>query len=143
MIEGVDHIGIAVRSIAEARGVWERLGLAVAAIEEVPSEQVRVAMIPCGAVRIELLEPTAPDSPMARFLERRGPGIHHLCLRSGDVVAADRSLREAGCELVRAVPGPGAGGALVQFLHPRSTGGVLLELSQPAAAAAEADHGSR
>jgi methylmalonyl-CoA/ethylmalonyl-CoA epimerase len=142
MIEGVDHIGIAVRSIAEARGAWERLGLAVTAIEEVPGEQVRVAMIPCGAVRIELLEPTAPDSPIARFLERRGPGIHHLCLRAGDVVAVDRTLREAGCELVRGAPGPGAGGALVQFLHPRSTGGVLLELSQPATGP-EDDHGTR
>jgi methylmalonyl-CoA/ethylmalonyl-CoA epimerase len=133
MIEGIDHIGIAVRSIAEARGTWERLGLRVAEIEEVPSEQVRVAMIPCGDTRIELLEPTSPDSPIARFLERRGPGIHHLCLRSGDVLAADRELRDAGVELVRDAPGPGAGGALVQFVHPRSGGGVLLELSQPAA----------
>jgi methylmalonyl-CoA epimerase len=132
MIQGVDHIGIAVRSIDEARAVWERLGLAVTGVEEVPSEQVRVAMIPCGAVRIELLEPTTPDSPIARFLERRGPGFHHLCLRSGDVLAADERLRAGGCELVRDAPGHGAQGALVQFLHPRSCGGVLVELSQPA-----------
>ena len=132
MIEGVDHIGIAVRSIAEARLVWERLGLSVAAIEDVPGEQVRVAMIPCGGVRLELLEPTSPDSPIARFLQRRGPGIHHLCLRSGDVLEADRELRDAGLDLVRDAPGPGAGGSVVQFLHPRSCGGVLLELSQPA-----------
>lgn len=144
MVEGVDHIGIAVRSIAEARVVWESLGLAVAAIEEVPTEQVRVAMIPCGEVRIELIEPTAPDSPIARFLEKRGPGIHHVCLRSGDVLAADRELRSGGFDLVRDAPGPGAGGALVQFLHPRSSGGVLVELSQPAAgggAQREAAHG--
>jgi methylmalonyl-CoA/ethylmalonyl-CoA epimerase len=132
MIEGVDHIGIAVRSIDEARAVWERLGLAVQGIEEVPSEQVRVAMIPCGSVRIELLEPTSSDSPIARFLERRGPGIHHVCLRSPDVRAADERLRRSGCELLRDTPGPGAHGSLVQFLHPRSCGGVLLELSQPA-----------
>jgi methylmalonyl-CoA epimerase len=146
MIQGMDHIGIAVRSIDEARGVWERLGLAVASIEEVPSEGVRVAMIPCGACRIELIEPTSPDSPIARFLERRGPGIHHLCLRSDDVLEADQALRAGGFELVRDAPGPGAEGSLVQFLHPRSSGGVLLELSQPAPAhgkQAEVGRGSR
>lgn len=133
MIEGVDHIGIAVASIAEARGLYEALGLAVAEIEEVPQEQVRVAIIPCGSMCIELLEPTSSDSPVARFLERRGPGLHHLCFRSSDVAAEDRGLRHLGFDLLRERPTLGAGRALVQFVHPRSAGGVLLELSEPRA----------
>jgi methylmalonyl-CoA/ethylmalonyl-CoA epimerase len=133
MIEGVDHIGIAVRSIDEARKTWEALGLEVEAIEEVPQEKVRVALIPCGASRIELLEPTADDSPIARFLDKRGPGIHHLCLATDDVRGADASLRDAGYRVLRPEPTRGAGGCWVQFVHPKSTGGVLLELSQEAA----------
>ena len=134
MIEGIDHVGIAVRSIAEARLFWEALGLTVEQVEEVPHEGVRVAMIPCGGSRIELLEPTRDDSPIARFLERRGPGIHHLCLASDGVVADDRRLRAAGFEVLRPEPTRGAGGCWVQFVHPRSAGGVLLELAEPAAA---------
>jgi len=130
MIEGVDHIGIAVRSIAEARALYEALGLAVEAIEEVPHEGVRVAFIPCGGTRIELLEPTSDDSPIAKFLEKRGPGLHHLCLKSGDVRADDARLRDASLQVLRPEPTPGAGGALVQFVHPKSAGGVLLELSE-------------
>lgn len=130
MIEGVDHIGIAVESIAESRKVYEAMGLEVEEIEEVPAEGVRVAMIPCGAARIELLEPTTPDSPIRKFLDTRGPGIHHLCLRSGDVRAADGALRAAGYRVLRDQPTRGAGGCWVQFVHPKSTGGVLLELSE-------------
>jgi methylmalonyl-CoA/ethylmalonyl-CoA epimerase len=133
MIDKVDHIGIAVRSIAEARGLYEALGLHVEEIEEVPQEGVRVAIIPCGGTRIELLEPTSPDSPVARFLEQRGPGIHHLCVGSTDVRADDARLRERGFQVLRDEPTRGAGGAKVQFVHPRSTGGVLLELSEPSA----------
>lgn len=132
MIRGVDHIGVAVRSIAEARGFYESLGLAIAEIEEVPQEGVRVAMIPCGETRIELLEPTSEDSPVAKFIERRGPGIHHVCLASDGVQADDARLRAAGAELLRAEPSRGAGGARVQFVHPRSAGGVLVELSERA-----------
>ena len=88
MIGKIDHIGIAVRSIEEARGFYELLGLANREIEEVPQEGVRVAMIPCGESLIELLEPTTPESPIAKFLEKRGPGIHHLCLAADDVRAA-------------------------------------------------------
>jgi len=138
MIDRIDHIGIAVASIAEARKTWEALGLTVEAVEEVPAEGVRVAMIRCGESRIELLEPTTPDSPVARFLERRGPGIHHLCLGSDDVADDDRRLRAAGLDLLREAPTRGAGGHRVQFVHPRSTGGVLLELSQEVAADAPA-----
>ncbi|HXO39800.1 MAG TPA: methylmalonyl-CoA epimerase [Thermoanaerobaculia bacterium] len=137
MIRGVDHLGIAVRSIAESRVFYEALGLAVEAIEEVPGDQVRVAMIPCGAVRLELLEPTSGESPIARFLERRGPGLHHLCLATDDLGADDARLREAGYQVLRPEPSRGAGGCWIQFVHPKSTGGVLVELSQPAAAARE------
>jgi methylmalonyl-CoA/ethylmalonyl-CoA epimerase len=92
---------------------------------------VRVALIPCGETCIELLEPTSPDSPVGRFLERRGPGIHHLCLASDDLAADDERLRAAGVELLRPAPTRGAGGCWVQFVRPQSAGGVLLELSQP------------
>ncbi|HPK66512.1 MAG TPA: methylmalonyl-CoA epimerase [Thermoanaerobaculia bacterium] len=130
MIGKIDHIGIAVRSIEEARGFYELLGLAIREIEEVPQEGVRVAMIPCGESLIELLEPTTPESPIARFLEKRGPGIHHLCLAAEDVRAADAVLREGGVQMLRPAPTRGAGGCWVQFVHPKSTGGVLLELSE-------------
>jgi len=127
----LDHIGIAVASIAEARTFWEALGLGVAEIEEVPQEGVRVAMIPLGEVRIELLEATRDDSPIAKFVAKRGPGIHHICVASSDVGADDATLRGRGVELLRAAPTPGAGGSRVQFVHPRSAGGVLVELAEP------------
>ena len=132
MIEGIEHIGIAVRSIAEARGFYEALGLKVEAIEEVPQEGVRVALIACGTARIELLEPMNDQSPVARFLEKRGPGLHHLCLATDDVKSDDAALREAGLRVLRPEPTRGAGGCWVQFVHPESAGGVLLELSQRA-----------
>jgi methylmalonyl-CoA/ethylmalonyl-CoA epimerase len=130
MIGKIDHVGIAVRSIAEARKMYEALGLHVEMIEEVPHEGVRVAMIPCGESRIELLEPTTEDSPIAKFLEKKGPGIHHLCLGSSDVRSDDARLREGGYQVLRPEPTRGAGGCWVQFVHPKSTGGVLLEISE-------------
>jgi methylmalonyl-CoA/ethylmalonyl-CoA epimerase len=132
MIGKLDHVGIAVRSIERARRFYEALGLAVAEIEEVPAEGVRVAMIPCGESRIELLEPTRDDSAVAVFLEKRGEGIHHLCLGSDDLTADDAALREAGYRSLRPEPTEGAGGSRVQFIHPKSAHGVLVELSQPA-----------
>ena len=132
MIRGVDHIGIAVASIEEGRKLYEAMGLKVEAIEEVPQEGVRVALIPVGETRIELLEPTTPESPIAKFLEKRGPGIHHLCLASDELRGDDAVLRAAGVQLLRQEPTRGAGGCWVQFVHPKSAGGVLLELSQPA-----------
>ena len=131
MIDRIDHVGIAVESIDEARRFYEALGLAVEAEEIVESEGVRVAMIPCGESRIELLQPTRDDSPIAKFLDRRGPGIHHLCLRTHDLAAAEHSLRDGGAQLLRPEPTRGAGGCWVQFVHPRSASGVLVELSQP------------
>ena len=131
MIEGVDHIGIAVVSIEEARVFYESLGLTVAEIEEVPQEKVRVAMIPCGGTRIELIEATDDESPIAKFIASKGPGIHHVCLRSDDIDADDSTLRDKGYRVLREQPTVGAEGALVQWVHPKSTGGVLTELSQP------------
>ena len=132
MINSVDHIGIAVQSIEEARLFYEAMGLEVTEIEEVESEGVRVAMIPCGESRIELLEATRADSPIAKFLETRGPGMHHLCFRTDDVNDDDAKLRDAGMRVLREQPSPGAEGAMVQFVHPKSSGGVLVELSEPA-----------
>ena len=131
MIPRIDHIGIAVESIAEAGRLYEDLGLEIAEIEEVPQEGVRVAMIEVGESRIELLEPTTADSPIRKFLDRRGPGLHHLCLASDGLEDDDRRLRAAGYRLLRERPTRGAGGCWVQFVHPKSAGGVLLELSQP------------
>lgn len=131
MIRRIDHVGVAVESIERARGFYEALGLTVEAIEEVPQEGVRVAVIPCGESRIELLEATGDDSPVARFLARRGPGLHHLCLRTDDLPAADAALRASGARLLRTEPTRGAGGCWIQFVHPESAGGVLVELSQP------------
>jgi methylmalonyl-CoA epimerase len=139
MIEGIEHIGIAVRSIEEARGFYEALGLKVEAVEEVPHEGVRVAFIPCGAASIELLESTSPESPVGRFLEKRGPGLHHLCLATDNVKADDAALRQAGYRVLRPEPTRGAEGCWVQFVHPESTGGVLLELSQPSGDELERD----
>ncbi len=130
MIQRIAHVGIAVRSIDEARRLYETLGMTVEAVEEVPHEKVRVALIACGESRIELLEATGPDSPIAKFVEKRGPGIHHLCLASDDVRGDDDRLRAAGYELLRAEPTRGAGGCWVQFVHPKSAAGVLVELSQ-------------
>lgn len=130
MIENVDHIGIAVRSIAEARTLYEVLGLTVEVIEDVPQEGVRVALIPCGTTRIELLEPLSDDSPVAKFLAKRGPGLHHVCLKSSDVRGDDAKLRAAGLEVLRLEPTRGAGGCWVQWVHPKSAGGILLELSE-------------
>ena len=128
----LDHIGIAVESIDDGLDMYEALGLEVEAIEVVPEQGVRVALLPVGDSRLELLEPTGPDSPIARHLERRGPGLHHICLRVPDIRAAMATLAEQGRTLLSEEPQPGADGCLVCFVHPKSTGGVLLELSQRA-----------
>lgn len=132
MIGRIEHIGIAVESIEEARGFYEALGLEVERIEEVSQEGVRVALIRCGESHIELLEATSPDSPIAKFIAKRGAGMHHLCLASEDVREDDAKLRQAGFDLLRPEPTRGAGGCWVQFVHPKSTGGVLVELSEEA-----------
>ena len=131
MINQIDHIGIAVDSIEQARGFYEALGLGIHAVEEVPSEGVRVALIQCGQSKIELLEATSTESPIAKFIRRNGPGLHHVCLSTDSIHSDGKSLRRSGYELLRAEPTKGAGGCWVQFVHPKGTGGVLVELSQP------------
>jgi LAO/AO transport system kinase len=127
----VDHLGIAVRSADEALAFWrDALGLEVAHRERVASEGVTVSMLPAGEARIELLEPDPGDGPVQQFLARRGPGIHHVCLAVTDIRATLDRLRAAGAKIVGEAPRAGAGGKLVAFVHPSSTGGVLLELSQ-------------
>jgi methylmalonyl-CoA epimerase len=130
VIEGIDHVGIAVESIAEAKRFYEALGLEVTAIEEVPQEGVRVALVPVGGSRIELLEATREDSPVARFLDRRGEGVHHVCFSTDDIRGEDQRLRLDGVSMLRKEPTRGAEGCWVQFVHPRSASGVLIELSQ-------------
>jgi LAO/AO transport system kinase len=125
----IDHVGIAVRALDEAIAFYETLGLSVAHRETVAQEKVHVAMLPTADSRIELLEPSAPDSPISKFLETRGPGLHHVALRVPDLAAAVARLRAAGAKLLNE-PRPGAGGHTYVFVHPASTGGVLLELIQ-------------
>ena len=127
----LDHIGIAVTSIAEGRRFYEALGLEVEGEEEVSEQEVKVAFLPVGDGRLELLEPTKSTSPIARHLERRGPGLHHICLRVHDIRATMAALVADGHELLSPEPVAGAHGCLVCFVHPRSAGGVLIELSQP------------
>ena len=127
----IDHIGIATRGIQDAVTFYlDALGLHVAEIEEVAAQKVRVAMLPIGESRIELLEATSADSPIARFLEKRGPGIHHIALRVEDIHVALSDLKQKGARLIDEEPRKGASGCLVAFVHPSSTGGVLLELVQ-------------
>ena len=127
----IDHIGIATRGIDEAAAAWlSALGLSAIETEEVADQKVRVAMLPIGESRIELLEGTAPDSPIARFIEKRGPGIHHLAVNVDDIYSALARLKEGGVRLIDTEPRIGAGGCLVAFVHPSSMGGVLLELVQ-------------
>jgi len=128
----IDHIGIATDGIDQAASFYrDSLGLSIEEIEEVPSQKVRVAMLPVGESRIELLEPTSEDSPISKFLAKRGPGIHHIAVQVDDIEAALRDLKARGARLIDEQPRTGAGGCLVAFIHPSSTGGVLLELVQP------------
>lgn len=127
----IDHLGIAVRSIAERIGFWGHgLALGEPHLEEVGSEKVRVAMLEVGESRIELLEPTSEDSVIASFLRERGEGIHHVCFAVADVDAAVTRLLADGYRVVGGGSRPGAGGCRVAFLHPKSSGGVLIELKQ-------------
>jgi methylmalonyl-CoA/ethylmalonyl-CoA epimerase len=130
MLTHIDHLGIAVSSIDAALGYYEKtLGLACAHREEVPAQKVRTAFIPCGGVNIELLEPTSPESPIAKFLEKNpAGGIHHIAYATDDITAQLRQAAAAGARLINETPLEGAHGKLVAFLHPKSTHGVLTEL---------------
>lgn len=126
----IDHLGIAVKSLAAGKAIYEQLGLRVAGEEVVEHEQVRVAMIPVGESRIELLEATSNDSPIARFIHKRGEGLHHISLRVPDLKAAVEKLKQEGARFVSNEIKVGAGGHLYVFVHPSSAGGVLLELCE-------------
>ncbi|RME67836.1 MAG: methylmalonyl-CoA epimerase [Verrucomicrobia bacterium] len=132
MIKGIDHLGIAVRSLDEAVKYYEQsLGLKCEGIEEVASQKVRTAFFNVGGTHIELLEPTSPDSPIASFLEKRGEGIHHVAFATDDIEAQLAAARDSGVKLIHEKPFDGAAGKLVAFLHPKSTHGVLTEFCQP------------
>ncbi len=124
----LDHVGVAVRSLAAAKSMYEKLGLEISPEEIVPGEKVRVVMIPVGETRLELLEPTSEDSVIAKFIAKRGEGLHHLSLRVPDLVAAVEKLKADGARLVSDEIKTGAGGHRYIFVHPSSAGGVLLEL---------------
>jgi methylmalonyl-CoA/ethylmalonyl-CoA epimerase len=131
-MKAINHIGIAVRSLEERVALYRALGLEVSGEEEVPSQKVKVAMLPVRGTQIELLEPTAPDSPIAVAIEKRGEGLHHICFEVDDIRATMGQLKAAGFQLLSDEPKPGAHGSQVCFLHPKSGGGVLIELCQPA-----------
>jgi methylmalonyl-CoA/ethylmalonyl-CoA epimerase len=126
----IDHLGIAVKSLAKARAFYERLGLRVVGEEVVPHEKVRIAMLPVGEGRLELLEATADDSPVARFIAKRGEGLHHVALQVDNLSRVVEQLKAAGTRLISDEIKVGAGGHLYVFVHPSSTGGVLLELCE-------------
>ncbi|HVT99055.1 MAG TPA: methylmalonyl-CoA epimerase [Acidobacteriaceae bacterium] len=126
----LDHLGIAVKSIDQARKLYESLGLQVVHEETVDHEHVRTALIPAGDARIELLEPTSPDSPVGRFLAKRGEGLHHIALHVEDISGTLETLKAQGARLISEDIQTGAGGHLYFFVHPSSAGGVLLEICQ-------------
>lgn len=134
MLKKIDHLGIAVTSIEEARPYYENvLGLKLDRIEEVPSQKVKTAFFDIGGVWLELLEPTSPDSPIAKYLEKNpSGGLHHLAFLSDDVRNELASAGEKGIKLIDQVPRGGAGGMSIGFLHPKATLGVLTEFCSPA-----------
>lgn len=125
----LDHIGIAVRSLESAK-IYESLGLTVQHTEVVETQRVKTAFLSVGDSNLELLEPTSPDSPIAKFIEKRGEGIHHICLRVDDIEAHLARLKSEGYRLINEAPVPGAHGCRVAFLHPAAGNGVLIELSE-------------
>ncbi len=127
----IDHLGIATKSIEEGLKFWEKsLGLETTHIETVAEQKVRVAMLPIGETNVELLEPTSDDSAIAKFLEKRGSGIHHIAIEVSNIEESLAKLKANGARLIDETPKVGAGGCLIAFVHPATTGGVLLELVQ-------------
>jgi len=124
----IDHLGIAVKSLATAKQIYEKLGLSISPEEVVEAEQVRLVMVPVGESRLELLEPTSEASAIAKFIAKRGEGLHHVSLRVPDLSAAVEHLKKDGIRLVSEEIKIGAGGHRYVFVHPSSAGGVLLEL---------------
>ncbi|MGJ7921279.1 methylmalonyl-CoA epimerase [Neobacillus sp. LXY-4] len=131
MVKKVDHIGIAVKSLEDHVSFYtETLGLHLEGIEEVPSQRVKVAFIHVGETKLELLEPTSDDSPIAKFIEKRGEGIHHIALGVESIEARIADMNEKGIKMIDNAPRPGAHGTKVAFMHPKSTGGVLYEFCE-------------
>jgi methylmalonyl-CoA/ethylmalonyl-CoA epimerase len=128
----IDHLGIAVRSLSEAKALYLQLGLSVSGEEVVEHEQVRLAMVQLGPSRIELLEPLSEDSPVGRFLKKRGEGLHHVAIHVSDIEAKLADLKSKGVRLVTDRVQTGAGGHRYFFVHPESAGGVLLEICSEA-----------
>jgi methylmalonyl-CoA/ethylmalonyl-CoA epimerase len=125
----IDHLGIAVANLGEATKAWEALGFAVEAVHDVPTEKVKAAILPIGESHFELLEPTDPTSVIAKFLEKRA-GLHHVCVLVEDIDATLADMKARGVRLIDERPRVGAGGCRVAFVHPKATGGVLLELKE-------------
>jgi methylmalonyl-CoA epimerase len=138
----IDHLGIAVPSLAAAIEAYQALGFTVEKTHDVPSEKVRAAFLPIGELHLELLEPTHPSSSIARFLEKRA-GLHHVCVLVDDLEKALARMKAQGVPLIDETPREGAGGSRVAFLHPRAAGGVLIELKQAARAAGATRTASR
>ncbi len=131
MFEKIDHIGIAVKDLNQAiRFYRDQLGLKIKAVEEVDQQKVKVAFVPVSETNLELLEPTDPSGPVGKFIARKGEGIHHISFKVSDLEGKLKQLREEGIELIDQEPRYGAGGAKIAFLHPKSTGGVLIELCE-------------
>jgi len=131
MIKKINHIGVAVKDLNEAMKFYEEnLGLEIEGTEEIKEQKVKVAFIPVGESRIELLQSTDPDGPVAKFIEKRGEGIHHIALEVDHIEEALQKLKEGGVQLIDEKPRIGAHGMKIAFLHPRSTKGVLLELCE-------------
>lgn len=132
MIQQIDHIGIAVKDLATATAYYENaLGLKCHGVEEVESQKVKTAFFEAGDVHIELLEPTSPESPIAKFLEKRGEGIHHIAFKTDDIEAQLKKAADSEVSLIHQTPFEGAANKLVAFLHPKSTHGVLTEFCMP------------
>jgi methylmalonyl-CoA epimerase len=130
-VSKIQHLGVAVSSIEDALNFWrEGMGLELGAVEVVEDQGVKVALLPIGESRIELLEPTGDETPVGRFIAKRGQGIHHICVEVDDVAAKLEELKTRGVRLIDEQPRIGAAGALVAFIHPANTGGVLIELTQ-------------
>lgn len=130
MMKKIDHIGVAVHSLEESIPLYrDAFGMTLHAIEEVAEQKVKVAMFEVGDVHIELLEPTSPDSPIAKFLEKNGPGMHHICYEVDDVDSSLQEIAGKGIRLIDQASRSGAAGKRVAFLHPKSTGSVLVELN--------------
>jgi len=131
MLTKINHIGIAVTSLEATLPFYrDNLSMPFAGIEEVPEQMVRVAMLQVGESKIELLEPTSPDSPVAKFIEKNGPGIHHIAYEVADIEAAIAKLTSDGVRMIDANPRAGAHGTRIAFLHPKASNGVLTELCQ-------------